>query len=638
MQKNKIFNLIIAILLLATSVSAEPVGDIEVEGTLDARGPVIGQGIFDAVTGVAGDLDAIHLDDFDHSILHSNHTYLSAVAGINTGDQDLTAFIHGNQTALDAVAGINTGDQDLTAFIHSNQTALDAVAGVNTGDQDLTAFIHSNQTALDAVAGVNTGDQDLTAPLADIAFLDQAYIDRDSTGLVSGGELTSGGGHTVNIAAGSGYITNSVRAKVTWGALTIDTLADGSNYIGINASGAAYVSLAKPDPTLYLYLGHVYVAGGNTVIIEIFSVPEWSGRLNDRLNTLTRLGLGTLVSTGNAVSERANPNELKLSINGGLLLARLGEYATSDTTIFLKVYNSADNGWLVDSGAADTVNVLQWNDPTQNAASALTTMTAGYWKKDLVLRITNGNVYYIYGSAEYATENEALAAQLPLIPTEISEDVAYLAHITLQKSDTSIATRLHDIRPSLARIFNTGQGGISGSVVDHSSLTNLPYATAGHTGFEPAISKGSVTAGSNKVTIGGSPDSSIIGPGVTVDVNPANFGLGIFKTVAGDSGSSVAVDQISTINIVGGTGVVTSVSGTTLTISVGAYDSGGVARLGHSGGQEVYGGTGDGENLVLGSTINATKGSVIVGTELNPIVEVDETTGEAVITGALIIQ
>ena len=123
----------------------------------------------------------------------------------------------------------------------------------------------------------------------------------------------------------------------------------------------------------------------------------------------------------------------------------------------------------------------------------------------------------------------------------------------------------------------------------------------------------------------------------TLDIRGPVLGLDIFKTVAGDSGSAVASGPITTINIVGGTGVVTSVSGTTLTISVGAYDSGGVARLGHAGGQEVYGGTGEGENLVLGSTINATKGAVIVGTALNPLLTVDETTLETTITGGTLI-
>lgn len=124
----------------------------------------------------------------------------------------------------------------------------------------------------------------------------------------------------------------------------------------------------------------------------------------------------------------------------------------------------------------------------------------------------------------------------------------------------------------------------------------------------------------------------------TLDIRGPVLGLGIFKTVAGDTGSAIASGPISTINIVGGVGVVTSVSGTTLTISVGAYDSGGVARLGHSGGQSVYGGTADNEDLILGSTISPAKGAVIVGTALNPLLKVDETTAETVVTGALIIQ
>ncbi len=569
MKKINLISLMFALLLLAVSAAAETVGDIEVEGTLDARGPVIGQGIFNAVTDIVDDHGAIHLEDFDHSILHSNHTYLSAVSGINTGDQDLTTM------------------------------------------------------------------------LTDIAFLDEAYVDRDCSGVISGGTLTAGSGITVNVAAGSGYITShdgTIKTKVVWDNLSVAASNPGSSYIAIDQYGAVHAFSAKPDMQHYIYLGHVYTDLTNSQIIEVFSVPEYAGHFTGRVQDFVSQSIGALVISGNAVSEQATPNELMLSINSGSIAARLGTYTTDTATTFNKIYNTMDNGWVVDSASLNMVNVSQWNNTSQNQAGALTTMTAGYWKKDLVLRLTNGHVYYVFGQAEYATEQAAKDAAIPTIPNEITEDVIFCALIVAQKNDSTIAARIHDVRPMLDRVFGYGTAGASGSVVAHDTLTKLGLAESGHTGIEPTLNKGNVTAGSDKVTIGGTPTNAVIGAGLTIDVNPANFGLDIIKTVAGDSGSAVASGQISTINIVGGAGVVTSVSGTTLTISVGAYDSGGVARLGHAGGQDVYGGTAASENLVLGSTINATKGSVIVGTELNPIVEVDETTGEAVITGALIIQ
>jgi len=68
---------------------------------------------------------------------------------------------------------------------------------------------------------------------------------------------------------------------------------------------------------------------------------------------------------------------------------------------------------------------------------------------------------------------------------------------------------------------NTYLTTISGE--DHSTLANLDYASAGHTGFEPTVTKGNLTAGSNKIDIGGTGTGALIGAGATVDVNEANI-------------------------------------------------------------------------------------------------------------------
>lgn len=54
---------------------------------------------------------------------------------------------------------------------------------------------------------------------------------------------------------------------------------------------------------------------------------------------------------------------------------------------------------------------------------------------------------------------------------------------------------------------------------DHSELDNLAYADSGHTGFEPTVTKGNLTAGSSKITIGGTGANALIGPGASVDLS-----------------------------------------------------------------------------------------------------------------------
>lgn len=64
----------------------------------------------------------------------------------------------------------------------------------------------------------------------------------------------------------------------------------------------------------------------------------------------------------------------------------------------------------------------------------------------------------------------------------------------------------------------TGGGGLA-----HSGLSGLDYASAGHTGFEPTVTKGNLTAGSTKITVGGTGTGAVIGAGVSVDVSESNL-------------------------------------------------------------------------------------------------------------------
>ncbi|MBU0897767.1 hypothetical protein KJ806_01405, partial [Patescibacteria group bacterium] len=76
---------------------------------------------------------------------------------------------------------------------------------------------------------------------------------------------------------------------------------------------------------------------------------------------------------------------------------------------------------------------------------------------------------------------------------------------------------------------STAIGGISWEAVatttgitNHSLLSNLDYATSGHTGFEPTVTKGNLTEATSSILtiIGGI--SSVIGAGVSIQVNQSS--------------------------------------------------------------------------------------------------------------------
>ncbi|MDX9970825.1 MAG: hypothetical protein RBS56_02860 [Candidatus Gracilibacteria bacterium] len=105
---------------------------------------------------------------------------------------------------------------------------------------------------------------------------------------------------------------------------------------------------------------------------------------------------------------------------------------------------------------------------------ALKKMSSGFWKKDLLARDMNGVVHYMYSQAEYATEDEAKEASLPILPQAISNaGVIYLASVVVQEGATNLDDSLYDLRPNFQRLFGYGTSGTVGTVPDHGSLLGL---------------------------------------------------------------------------------------------------------------------------------------------------------------------
>lgn len=324
----------------------------------------------------------------------------------------------------------------------------------------------------------------------DLDYLKKADAERLSTGLISGGTLSA---HTqpsnqFDISASAGYINDSSGAigkRITCGAINnVATVGDGTNYVALDDSCNVNVSLTKQSDATYLYLGHVYAGGGNTYIVGTFSVPEWSSGFTGRVNEFVARGIGTLLPNegGNLVTE--GTTSLSLNVSSGDMLSRLGVYSLPTVTTFGKMYNSSDAGWYGDHTNPNLVNTSQWNNPLNPQVSALVTMTDGYWKKDLVLRLANGFVFYIFGQSEYSNEGDAKAAPLPVIPTAVSTDVAYLATIVSQKGDTSLAGRLYDVRPMWSRILGTSPEISYGGYVTISDFNTHETSTTSIHGFD----------------------------------------------------------------------------------------------------------------------------------------------------------
>ncbi len=386
---------------------------------------------------------------------------------------------------IDASGNVGIGDATPDALLDvAGSFRLDGTFGDKDGDVGTSGqILSSTATGVDWVdleaSNVSVSDTggyyDDTDVEAVLQNLGKNATDRWSTGLVSGGGLSDAGGVTIDIAAGEGFINNSSNQlkEISWNAISgVSMTSNGDNYVYIDSSGSAHITSSEENSDDYILLGYVYTIQTNTDIGLLSSNPYLAGNYTKRNNKWLDKVMGPMIEDGNIVSEHTT--NLELSVTSGKISSRLSDYTTSATTTITKWYNSADYGWYKDSSTPNKVNPNQYNDPSLNHGSALVNMTVLYWKKDLIVRALDGSVHYIYGQAEYDTEQKAKESPLPQMPDCIAKcGAVYLATIVSQQGSTSIANNIYDIRPNMDRVFGSGVSGTTGSAADHGDLTGL---------------------------------------------------------------------------------------------------------------------------------------------------------------------
>jgi hypothetical protein len=580
--------------------------------------------------GAAGDVTTLDFVGAGVSASYSSNTLTVTIAGggggISDGDKgDITVtgsgatwtvdnqaitFAKTQNIATNKLLGRGTAGSGvieeitLGTNLSLSGTTLNA-AGGGGGSANLSV-VNITATTLDVASDSGT---DATIPAAttslaglqssaDKTAINQLYqhsIECDSAGVVTGGVITVNATPSkVDVSAGTGWIYNgsSNPVLVTWSAQTaVNNVGHGYNHVAFTSAGAINVSATKQSLLTHVYCGYFFYNSQIGVITTVWNVPERIGNYAARNNEFVRRAFGSIVAEGLIVTETT---PLALSVSAGEMWFGLTKITPSTQTTFLKLYGNTDYVVSIDSANPNLCNVTQWNDSTQLAASALVTMTAGFWKKDVVLINPDGTIYYSIGRAEYATEDLARAAPIPGFSTFYPDLNVFLAELIIQKNTSTIgASKIHDIRPYLPRTFyedNTvdydsiinkpdhndlanAQGGLTG---ERNHLSNAEYAGTGTGVFVRASSPALITPnlGTPSAAVGtnftGIPQSGVTSLVADLAAKHASIQIKDDGSNQGSAGAAVNFDFT--------TGLTASVSGNTVTIAAtggaGSYDWG----------------------------------------------------------------
>ena len=424
------------------------------------------------------------------NITITNGSGTISIASTGGGGGGSTTTIAGLQPNTDIFFLTSTSGIDIStsspATIRFNlgiaTTTELAITSLNNG------FLKVNSVGKITTSTISSADDVSFSAINTTTNMRHAFGDFASAGWISGGIITDAGSGNIDIATGEGFIrsSNSSEADIfytTWSALSGQNIPSGATrYISVfyNAGSPIATSTASAPPNFntYIYLGEVHNLAG-TLIIHNDNRPV--GDFINRIEQWSSDLIQTRVVSGEVVSDPSSPSQ-KIKITAGNYWDRYFlEYtdATVDTSgagTFVPMYRNGAGDWTTET-ATTTWENTKWDD----GDGTLATMTAAYFSNRWVIRGFNGNIYVLYGQAEFSDITGAQDETAPSSrPEFLDEHGFYVGKIIVLKSQTSPQEITQ-----LAPVIGGGTDGTGGGISTLNSQTGSTqtFATGTATGI-----------------------------------------------------------------------------------------------------------------------------------------------------------
>jgi len=404
----------------------------------------------------------------------------------NLSYSDVGAQVAGTYvTSVTGTAPIVSSNGTTPAISITSADATHAGSVPLSGTPTNNQFLRSTTTT-GAVSWENVSDNDIYVnPLGTPTYktLRDYITNTTSSGKVSGGALAAVDATHISIAAGTGYIktTNSstgTTVSFDWSANNNLLITTGSvNYIYIDYnSGTPIIAATTTESNInrntQIPIGACYGDGSENphVFTDGVLLNNWITNEQHRLLEVRR----SEHASGAEVGATGTRN---ISLTTGIFYVAgtrtvFPPFDSSGADKFRYVYSNGLGGWT------DVINQTQIdNTHYDNGTGTLATLSSNRYGVHWVYILADNTIYIKYGIGDY-TLAQAQAAQIPAsMPNELTQFGVPAAKIIIQKSSATFN--------SIISAYTTPFGTTAPS--DHSTLSNLDYANAGHTGFQATL-------------------------------------------------------------------------------------------------------------------------------------------------------
>lgn len=297
-----------------------------------------------------------------------------------------------------------------------------------------------------------------------------ALVDRlGSSGWISGGVVSDGGGNTVDVASGTGLFRaeddeTDTLELLPWGLSEgLSVPSDTTRYIGVEYSSGSPQAVVETtesafDGTTSFHLATVVNEGGSIHIDSHRTIALNHALRNQRMLEEV-FHIQRAIKTGGVILGETGARNVTVSPGFFYVMTdpfAVGDIDTSGADRFDGYY---DNG----SGFTKVADQSQWPNTQYNTGGGLSDMTNNRWGNNWFYLETDNSLVMLYPQAQYVTEGQAEEEAPPsAVPDRVSEHAMLIGRMIFQKS-ASTAT----VQSVFATVF------AASGVVDHGNLDGL---------------------------------------------------------------------------------------------------------------------------------------------------------------------